>query len=212
MFQVLSPLIESFIENQSSQLPQYFKNLDDIGHAHPRAKMQSSYLQAQYLRFFSTLIKPKYVLDIGTFLGMSAMALAEGLDTDGQVNSIELDPQNFTDASKNIQLSPFSSKIYLHLGNALDIIPRLHFSFDIVFIDADKANYINYIKLVLPKLAPKGLIIVDNIFFHGDIFDLNNNQNNVKGIRAFNQFTLQHPDIENITIPIRDGLLLIKKK
>ncbi|MCX8472411.1 MAG: class I SAM-dependent methyltransferase [Sediminibacterium sp.] len=212
-FQLIQPRIEQFIfEHQNSLSNDYFQ-LDELNKLNTSSgHLQSSLLQIQYLIFYSKFINPTYALDIGTFNGASAMAISEGLKDSGFVHTIDSDKKNFLNAQVNFDKHPRKSQIIPHCGVALEIISTLHFKWDLVFIDADKANYVNYLNVVLPSLNSSGLIIADNIFLHGNIFDQNNQSQSVNGIRNFNEFTKTNPNLNICILPIRDGLMLISKK
>ena len=156
-------------------------------------------------------IRPRRILEIGTFLGYSAVCLAKGLTEDGQLHTIELRQEEAAKAKEFFSQSPFNSKIILHLGSALDIIPGLDETWDLVFIDADKPAYIEYFNLVLPKVRKNGFIFADNIFFHGQVLEQEVKGKNAIGIKAFNEHIQQRTDIEKVILTLRDGLFLIRK-
>ncbi len=212
-FQLIHSEIEQFIYEHQNKPSEIYTQLDQYNHLNNKsAHLQSSLLQIQYLIFFSNLIQPSFALDIGTFNGASAMALAEGIQPSGFVHTIELNPAQCNIASTYIEKHKRKRQIIQHCGSAIEIIPTLNLNWDLVFIDADKANYLHYLNLVLPKLSAHGLIIVDNIFFHGDIFDINNQSQRVNGIRNFNHEVKNNPKLNISILPIRDGLMLISKK
>lgn len=179
---------------------------------HPEPNLQSSLLQGKFLSFLSQLLNPKYILEIGSLYGFSAMCLAEGLKPDGELHTIEIREADYLQTMGNLQKHPKNIQLFAHLGNAHNIIPELNFNWDLVFIDADKVSYINYYNLVLPKLAKNGLIIADNVLFHGAVINSNNKNKNVEAIRLFNNYIKQDNSVEQIILTIRDGLSLIKKK
>jgi len=179
---------------------------------HPHANMMSSFTQGRMLAVLSRLKQPVYILEIGTFTGFSALCLAEGLCENGQLHTIELREDDAATAQKNFNLSPYAKKINLHRGNALDIIPTLEFKWDIIFIDADKTGYIQYYDMVLPRLHKNGLIIADNVLFHGDVLEEKILGKNAKAIRDFNEHVFNDNSTQQVLVTIRDGLLLIQKK
>ena len=188
------------------------KIYEDTVANHPKAQMISSPVQGKLLQFISSFISPKYILEIGTFTGYSAICLAKGLQKDGELHTIELREDDANTAWKNISLSGNSEKIRLHIGNALQIIPTLNFTWDIVFIDADKTSYQTYYNMVLPRLSKNGLIIADNVLFHGDVLDEEIKGKNAKSIDAFNKYVFADERTEQILLTVRDGLMFIKKK
>ena len=178
-------------------------------HADPQ--MLSGHLQGKVLEMISSMIRPKRILEIGTFTGYSALCLAKGLTDDGQLHTIDVREDDVRLARIFFNQSLFADKIISLCGNALDIIPKLSETWDLVFIDADKPAYINYFNLVLPQLRKNGFILADNIFFHGEVLEENVKGKNAKGIAAFNKFIRGRTDIEKVVLTIRDGLYLIRK-
>lgn len=178
-------------------------------HAHPH--MLSGQVQGQLLRMISYMIKPLRILEIGTFTGYSTLCLAEGLAENGIIHTIELREETAAIAHNFFKQSASSSKIKLHVGNALEIIPTLNQHWDLVFIDADKINYINYFQLVLPAIKKNGFILADNIFFHGKVFEAEPKGKSAQAIKSFNEFIHQRQDIDKVVLTIRDGLYLLRK-
>jgi predicted O-methyltransferase YrrM len=150
-------------------------------------------------------------LEIGTFTGYSALCLANGLTDDGQLHTIEIRKEEAVIAKDFFSRSAYHSKIILHPGSALDIIPVLNETWDLVFIDADKPAYIEYFNLVLPKLRKNGFIFADNIFFHGQVLEEEVKGKNAKAIKEFNEYIQKRSDIEKVILTLRDGLFLIRK-
>ncbi len=179
---------------------------------HAHAHMISGHLQGQLLKMISNMIKPKRILEIGTFTGYSALCLANGLDEAGFLHTIELRSADAEKARSYFEKSDYKDQIILHIGDALEIIGEINESWDLVFIDADKENYIHYFNLVFPKLNPKGFILADNVLFHGQVLEENITGKNARSIQAFNDHILERTDIEKIMLPVRDGLFLIRKQ
>ncbi len=178
---------------------------------HPR--MLSGHYQGKFLEFISKMIRPERILEIGTFTGYSAIALAKGLSDDGFLYTIEINDERENIIKKYIDKSGFNSKIKLLTGNALKIIPELDDFFDLVFIDADKPNYPDYYEIVFPKLKSGGFIIVDNVLWNGKVLgDLKLNDESTAAIKYFNDYVQNDDRVENMIIPLRDGLMLIRKK
>jgi predicted O-methyltransferase YrrM len=157
------------------------------------------------------MIRPRRILEIGTFTGYSALCLAKGLTAGGQLHTIELREADAAVARGFFNRSSFSSQIILHTGNALSIIPELDETWDLVFIDADKPAYIEYFNLLLPRVRQNGFILADNIFFHGEALEDNPKGKSAIGIRAFNEFIKGRKDIEKVILTLRDGLYLVRK-
>jgi predicted O-methyltransferase YrrM len=179
-------------------------------HADPH--MLSGHVQGKFLEIISCLLQPKKILEIGTFVGYSALCLAKGLAKEGKLHTIELRKSDSDISLENFRKANMADKIILHTGNALEIIPTLRETWDLVFIDADKPNYINYYKLVLEQVRAGGLIIADNVLFHGEVLDEEIKGKNAKAIQAFNEMINKDDSVEKVMLTVRDGLFLIRKK
>jgi predicted O-methyltransferase YrrM len=169
-------------------------------------------VQGKFLQIFSSILQPAYILEIGTFTGYSALCLAKGLKSGGELHTIELREEDASVARANFNRSNMADRIILHTGNALDIIPKLNHPWDLVFIDADKPGYIDYYKLVLPKLRSGGVILADNVLFHGQVLEETIKGKSAKAIQLFNEHVRRDESVENVILTIRDGLMLIRKK
>ena len=179
---------------------------------HPHAQMLSGHVQGKVLEFISKMIAPKRILEIGTFTGFSALCLAKGLTGTGKLVTVELSADDAATAEKYFAKAGMKSKIDLHTGDALKIIPTLQDNWDLVFIDADKVNYINYYELTLPSVKNGGWILADNVFFHGEVLKDIVKGKNAKAIKSFNEHVKNDDRVEQAMLTIRDGLLLIQKK
>lgn len=179
---------------------------------HTQSHMLSGHVQGKLLEMLSTMIKPAHILEIGTFTGFSALCLAKGLQPGGELHTIELREADATTAKKYFTDAAMSDKIILHVGNALEIIPTLQKTWDLVFIDADKVNYINYYELTLPAVKKGGWLLADNVLFHGEVLDENPKGKNARAIQAFNDHVSKDDRVQQNLLTIRDGLLLIQKK
>lgn len=179
---------------------------------HAHSHMLSGHVQGRFLSFISTLLRPRYVLEIGTFTGYSALCLAEGLTPDGELHTIELREDDAATARANFSKSDRNKQIHLHLGNAKDIIPVLQLPWDLVFIDADKVSYIDYYELVVPLMRPGAMILADNVLFHGEVFEEPLKGKNAKAIQAFNEHVAADQRTQQVFVTIRDGVLMIQKK
>jgi predicted O-methyltransferase YrrM len=176
-------------------------------------QMLSGHLQGTLLRMISHMMKPKRVLEIGTFTGYSAINLAIGIPDDGMVHTIEVNPELEDGIRRYISEASMNDKIILHIGEALMIIPALDELWDLVFIDADKPNYLGYYNMVLSRMRAGGFIIADNVLWDGKVTgDPAKMDKDTRGIVAFNQFVHQDERVENVILPIRDGLMIIRKK
>ena len=178
---------------------------------HAHSNMLSGPLQGKFLEMISKIISPQQILEIGTFTGYSALCLAKGLAENGKLHTIELREEDAKIANGFFAKSLHNDQIILHQGNALEIIPTLEQSWDMVFIDADKTNYINYYELTLPQLKTGGVILADNVLFHGEVLEENISGKNAKAIQAFNEHVAKDERVQQVIITMRDGLMLIRK-
>jgi len=173
-------------------------------------RMLSGHLQGQVLRMLSIMIKPEKILEIGTFTGYSAMCLADGLGEGGELHTIDINAELKPMVQSYFDKAGIAHKVKYHIGNALDIIPKLDFAFDLVFIDADKENYSNYFDLVIDKMRPGSYIIADNVLWSGKVIEPNPDKD-TKAIMAFNDKVQADQRVENVLLPVRDGLMVMRK-
>ena len=210
--ELVNPLAENYAEKFSSAEDMLLKEVNDFTmQNHSEAIMLSGHLQGKLLEMVSCMIRPLRILEIGTFTGYSGLCLAKGLADGGTLHTIELREEDASRAKGYFSRSSYAGQIILHTGNALNIIPKLDETWDLVFIDADKPSYIEYFNLVLPRLRKNGFILADNIFFHGQVLEDDVKGKSAKGIQAFNEFIKERKDIEKVVLTIRDGLFLIRK-
>jgi caffeoyl-CoA O-methyltransferase len=175
--------------------------------------MLSGFLQGRVLSMISKMIRPKVVLEIGTYLGYSALCLAEGLAEGGKVITLDVDEATNAVAKSFVAKSLHAGRIQFHLGPAAGIIPTLPETFDLVFIDADKPNYANYYNLVFDKVRPGGFIIADNVLWSGKVLLAEEAQDeSTRSLHAFNKMVLADARVSNVLLPIRDGLMIIRKE
>lgn len=172
--------------------------------------MLSGFVQGRILSMFSKMIRPSVVLEIGTYLGYSALCFAEGLATGGKVITFDVNEETNRVARSFVERTKFKDSIEFHLGNAVEIIPQLFETFDLVFIDADKPNYSNYYNLVFDKVRTGGFIIADNVLWSGRVLDEQKDEN-TQALHDFNQMVLADARVSNVLLPIRDGLMLVQK-
>ena len=207
------PDFEHYAEQYSTVEPDYLQELYRETHLktmYPR--MLSGHLQGNFLKMISKLLKPQRILEIGTFTGYSAICLAQGLVPDGLLHTIDSNPESVAIGRKYFERAGVGEKIIVHIGNAIEILPELTDHFDIIFIDADKENYLNYYKMVFEKLQPGGLILADNAFWDGKVLDEQTADQETLGIIEFNKFIQQDKRVENLLLTLRDGLMMIRKK
>ena len=199
---------ESFTSDESSVL----RELREHCYAHYEDKaMLSGFVQGRVLAMFSQMLRPHVVIEIGTYLGYSALCLAEGLADGGKVITLDINEDTNRVARTFVEKSKFADKIEFHLGLATEIIPTLDVELDLVFIDADKPNYSNYYDLVFDKLRSGGFIIADNVLWSGKVLDAEKDQD-AQALHDFNQKILTDSRVENVLLPIRDGLMVVRKK
>lgn len=179
---------------------------------HPHAHMLSGQVQGALLSMISRLLQPARILEVGTFTGYSALCLAKGLRAGGELHTIELREEDAATAQAFFDKSPQHQQLKLHIGNAKEIIPTLKENWEIVFIDADKTGYIDYYELILPAVAKNGLVIADNVLFHGQVLEENITGKNALAIHAFNEHVKKDTRAEQVMLTVRDGLLMIRKK
>lgn len=174
--------------------------------------MLSGHLQGRVLSMLSKMIQPQYVLEIGTFTGYSALCLAEGLKPEGKLVTLEADEEQASLAASFIKKSAWQHQIELQVGRAADLIPSLNYPFDLVFIDADKINYSLYFDLVIEKVKPGGYILADNVLYQGEVLANPPASKNGRAMQAYNEKISQDSRVENVLLPIRDGILISRKK
>jgi caffeoyl-CoA O-methyltransferase len=205
--------IENYALNHSSQENDLLKELNRQTHVQIlQPRMLSGHLQGKVLSMFSYMINPKRVLEIGTYTGYSALSIAEGLAVDGEIITIDLNKELEPFTRSYFEKSDYNSKIKFLLGNALEVIPTLYETWDLVFIDADKENYSAYFDLVINQVRKGGFIIVDNVLWSGKVLhEVAPNDMETKGIIAFNSKVHADSRIENLLLPVRDGLMILRK-
>lgn len=176
-------------------------------------QMLSGFYQGRLLSMLSKMTAPRRILEIGTYMGYSALCLAEGLTDDGKLYTLDIDEETNAIAKESWARTQFYSKIEAFLGNAADVIPSLDETFDLVFIDADKPAYPNYYDLVFPKLKIGGIIIADNVLRDGKVLDaMKNNDENTVALNEFNKKIQADERVSNILFAVRDGLMVVRKE
>ncbi len=177
-----------------------------------RARMLSGHMQGRMLALFSRMIRPKRILEIGTYTGYSALCLAEGLDADGMLHTIDRNAELEDFAAKYIREAGYEKVIKQHIGEALDVLPLLNETFDLIFIDADKENYIKYFDIIYPQVRKGGIVIADNALWSGKVLMPDEEMDEeTRGIARFNEYIRNHKGVQQLLLPFRDGLMLIEK-
>jgi predicted O-methyltransferase YrrM len=175
-------------------------------------RMLSGHLQGRFLKMISCMVNPSQILEVGTFTGYSSICLAEGLKDGGMVHTIDINEELTPMVLRYIKESGMENKIKTYTGNALNIIPVLNHTFDLVFIDADKENYSKYYELVINKVRRGGFIVADNVLWSGKVTDpAFRKDEETKAIMEYNDMITRDPRVENVLVPIRDGLMIARK-
>ena len=204
----ISQELEDYIEQHSEKEPALLAALNKETYQKillPR--MLSGHFQGRVLSMLSKLIRPVNILEIGTYTGYSALCLCEGMQENGQLHTIDIKEELVDFQRKHFDKSPWGKQIIQHLGEAVDIIPTLDLKFDLVFIDADKENYLNYFELILPKMNKGGIILSDNVLWSGKVLEpLNPKDLSTKILLEYNQLLATDSRVETVLLPIRDGL------
>jgi predicted O-methyltransferase YrrM len=210
----ITKVLNDYCENNTSAETDILAQLNRETHlkvVSPR--MLSGHLQGRFLSFISKLKQPKLIVEIGTYTGYSALCLAEGLQPKGKLISIDVNEETSTFAKAFISKTEYANKIELVLADAKEYIPTIIELIDLVFIDADKKNYLNYYNLVIDKLNAGGLIIADNVLWSGKItMPEKDMDKETLALHQFNQFVQHDSRVENLLLPIRDGLMVVRKK
>jgi caffeoyl-CoA O-methyltransferase len=213
MAPVVDPGVEAYAEAHTTQPDAYLLKVAEATRAAEgdMAVMMVGALEGRFLEFLVYTTRARRVLEIGTFTGYSALSMARALPADGRITTCEFDPKRAALAQSHIEASPDADKIEVRVGAALDTIAALDGPFDLVFIDADKPNYVNYFEAVLPKLADDGLIAADNTLWSGQVVDDGDESEGTVAIRAFNDHVANDPRVVCVQLTVRDGVTLIRK-
>ena len=213
MSDIVNNKIEDYIRKNSSKEPEVLKDLNKETYLkvlNPR--MLSGHLQGRFLSIITKLIKPKKILEIGTYTGYSAICMAEGLIENGIIHTIDINEELVSIQNKYFAKSKCNNSIIQHVGDARNIIKSINEKFDLVFLDADKENYIEYFKLVIEKVKKGGLIIADNVLWTGKVVEPDKDDDELtQYLIDFNKMINEDDRVENIILPLRDGLNIILK-
>lgn len=206
----ISEALEEYVAQHSENEPELLARLNRETHQKIlQPRMLSGHFQGRVLSMFSKLIRPQHILEIGTYTGYAALCLAEGLTENGTLDTIDNNEELVDFQKKYFDQSPWAHQIQQHLGNALEIIPTLNKKFDLVFIDADKENYINYFQMIVPMMNKGGVILSDNVLWSGKVLEeVKANDKSTKVLLEYNELLKNDPRVETVLLPIRDGLTM----
>lgn len=209
-----SDVLEEYILRHIDEEDDYLKALYRDTHVKLlRPRMASGHLQGRMLKMFVRMIRPKQILEIGTYSGYSALCMAEGLDEGSLLHTFEINDEQEDFTRPWLEQSPYVDKIKFYIGDALERVPQLGITFDLVFVDGDKRKYMEYYEMSLAHLSPGGYIIADNTLWDGHVTETPNpNDAQTIGIQAFNEFVAKDNRVEKVILPLRDGLTIIRKK
>lgn len=212
-FEENCPEMDRYLENHASAEPEILKRLrKETFQKTTQPHMISGYQQGRLLSILSKMLKPEKILEIGTFTGYATLCLAEGLAENGKITTLDVNEELAYLPKKYFAESEFSEKINFRLQDAKDFLKETEEVFDLVFIDADKENYAEYFRLIKPKVKSGSVIMFDNVLWYGKVLEENPKQQSTKKIKELNDSVAQDADFENLILPLRDGVNLIRKK
>jgi len=212
-FEENCPEMDRYLENHASAEPEILKRLrKETFQKTTQPHMISGYQQGRLLSILSKMLKPEKILEIGTFTGYATLCLAEGLAKNGKITTLDVNEELAYLPKKYFAESEFSEKINFRLQDAKDFLKETEEVFDLVFIDADKENYAEYFRLIKPKVKSGSVIMFDNVLWYGKVLEENPKQESTKKIKELNDSVAQDTDFENLILPLRDGVNLIRKK
>lgn len=208
----LTYAIEEYLEQHTSPMDEVLHELYRETHLHAmNPRMASGPVQGRFLQFLCQLMQPKKVLEIGTFTGFATICMSRGMAPDGMLTTIEANEEYEGMIRKYLDRAGVVDRVKLIIGDAKEVIPTLDGGFDLVFIDADKISYPTYYELVIDKVNPGGVILADNVLWEGKVLNVDTKERDTKAIQAFNDKVQNDPRVENVLLPLRDGLMIIRK-
>lgn len=210
----LDPKLEDYLSTHHDPEPKLLAELNRETHLKVlQPRMLSGALQGRFLAMMSKLIQPKYILEIGTYTGYSALCLAEGLAADGELHTLEINDELESMSRRYFEAAGQANRIHLHIGDALETIPKLQKPWNLVFMDADKPRYLAYYKMLIDSLPSGALILADNVLWSGKVIEeIDPNDESTLALVEFNNFVQNDARVENILFPLRDGVMCIRKK
>ena len=210
----LSEELENYVAQHSQSEPELLAKLNRETHQKIlQPRMLSGHFQGRVLSMLSKIISPKNILEVGTYTGYATLCLAEGLTENGTIDTVDNNEELFDFQKKYFEQSVWKNQIVQHLGNALEIIPALNKKYDLVFIDADKENYINYFQMIVPMMNKGGIILSDNVLWSGKILgEVKANDKSTKTLLEYNKLVNEDERVETVLLPIRDGLTVTRVK
>jgi predicted O-methyltransferase YrrM len=208
----ISEDLENYVATHSQQEPELLVQLNKETHQKIlQPRMLSGHFQGRVLSMLSKIINPKSILEIGTYTGYATLCLAEGLQENGTIDTIDINEELEEIQKKYFDLSEYSNQIVQHIGDAIEIIPTLNKKFDLVFIDADKENYINYFHLIVPLMNKGGIILSDNVLWSGKVLEeIKANDKSTQILLDYNKIINEDSRVETVLLPIRDGLTVTR--
>lgn len=205
--------LERYVADHIDPEPENLARLNRAAHTRLLySRMCSGHLQGRLLKMLVSMIKPRRVLEIGAFVGYSALCIAEGIPADGEMHTIEINDELEDFIREALDASPFGRKVTLHIGDAVDLIPAIGGEWDLVFIDGNKRQYVDYYEMVMPSLRQGGYILADNTLWDGKVADPGSYHDvQTRGVARFNDRVASDPRVQRVIVPLRDGLTIIRK-
>lgn len=208
----LTYAIEEYLEQHTTTMDAVLHELYRETHLHAmNPRMASGPVQGRFLQFLCQLMHPKKVLEIGTFTGFATICMARGMAPEGVLTTIEANEEYESIIRKYLAKAGVADRVRLIIGDAKEVIPMLEDGFDLVFIDADKISYPKYYDLVMGKLNVGGILLADNVLWEGKVLNVDTKERDTKAIQAFNDIIQNDPRVENVLLPLRDGLMMVRK-
>ena len=209
---LLNPELETYAEYMSRQPDELLYHVyRETNLKVLRPRMLTGHLQGLFLEFISKLINPKTILEIGTYTGYGTICLSIGLQPDGNIHTIEINPEVLEYASKYFERAGIADQVVIHSENALNVMPKLNTTFDLVYVDGDKTEYPDYIEGIKPLLKTGGTIMIDNVLWDGKVLDKNSTDPETQAIQKANNMIRDDDDFDNFLLPLRDGLMIATK-